>query len=549
MSDATSLSIPQAEVRPYKVEDLLALARAGRLRIPAFQRPPRWRSEHVVELFDSVAQGFPVGTLLFAQRSEPRATVTLGRFTVEAPERHDALVVVDGQQRVSALVGALLHPSPAPRGDTHAIWFDLENERFLRPTEQPAGTLVPLRVLGDSKATVHWLRTWALAEEREDLVERAIGVGKRIREFPLSCAVVPGDDEARLRRMFRRLNTSGVSMNEDDVFRALFGHDGATDIVAAAARVGGAGFGVPSVKDLRQCLLCVGGLEPREDSSKLQEEDVRALLPRTERAMAEALDFLAADAAIPRLELLPYRVPLRILARFFDLHPAPSDRARTLLKRWVWRGSLSRLFATSSETRVRSLQRSVEAGDPERDAQALLRQVGTYHVELDPLTETWSATHASSRMFAAALLARGPLRRADRQRALFEDGAPGEGEDDAAGGLSRAFVDVADRARGPLAGRLVAERRDDLLALPDGSEELLASHLVPEAARAALREVLRAGDEARRAEAAARFDAIRAPTLRAWVERFLSAQCEPDADDRVSIAALIRRVNAQETLP
>jgi hypothetical protein len=42
-----------------------------------------------------------------------------------------------------------------------------------------------------------------------------------------------------------------------------------------------------------------------------------------------------------------------------------------------------------------------------------------------------------------------------------------------------------------------------------------------------------------RTRAAARFDQLRAPVLRAWGERFLRAQCEPDGDDRVSIRALI----------
>jgi Protein of unknown function DUF262 len=534
-------SIPQAEVRPYKVEDLLVLAQQGRLRIPMFQRPPRWRSAHVVDLFDSIKQGFPVGTLLFALREEPATSITLGRFTVDAPATRDALVVVDGQQRVSALVGALLHPSETPRGDVHAIWYDLEKQQFFRPVKQPETTSVPVRVLGDSKATLRWLRGWSMSDEREDLVERALTVGKRIREFPLSCAVVPGDDEPRLRRMFQRLNTSGVAMSEDDVFRALFGHDGATNLAAAAVRVESVGFGAPNEKDVRQCLLCVGGFEPREDSSELREDELGALLPRTERAMAASLDFLARDAAIPRLELLPYRVPLRVLARFFDLHPAPSERARTLLKRWVWRGALSGLFATSSEARVRSLQKAVEAGSAEHTAQALLRQVGAFHVELDPLTETWFQKHASSRMLAAALLAHGPLRPEDRQGQLFQGEAPTEGDDDptAHETLGQYFRDVAGRARGPLAGRVFLESAASLPGLATASAAVLESHLIPEAARDALEDVLRAPDMDARTRAAARFDQLRAPVLRAWVERFLRAQCEPDGDDRVSIRALI----------
>lgn len=542
VTESPSLIIPQAEVRPYKVEDLLVLARVGRLRIPAFQRPPRWRSRHVIDLFDSIAQGFPVGTLLFAQRLEPSGTVTLGRFMVEAPERHDALVVVDGQQRVSALVGALLHPSSVPRGDVHAIWLDLESGAFLRPVKQPEITCVPLRVLGDTTATLRWMRSWALADERDDLVERAMSVGKRIREFPLSCAVVPGDDEPRLRRMFQRLNTTGVAMNEDDVFRALFGHNGTTDLSAAAARVAGAGLGTPSVKDIRQCLLCVGGYPPGEDSSRLREDDLHALLPRTERAMTAALEFLSTDAAIPQLELLPYRVPLRVLARFFDLHPTPSNRARTLLKRWVWRGTLSGLFATSSEARVRSLQKAVEPGEPERDAQALLEQAGAFHIELDPLAQKWFSTHASTRIFAAALLARGPLRPHDRQRQLFEDESPSEchGEDLAAEFLCSRFIDVADRSRGPLVGRVTLTRHEDLLALLDADDEVLESHLIPSGAREALRTILTATDSTARDAAVEQFDQLRAPAARSWTERFLRVLCEPEADDRVSVHALIR---------
>ena len=552
VSEVQNRTIPQSAVRPYKVEDLLTLAREGCLRIPAFQRPPRWRSEHVIDLFDSMVHGFPVGTLLFAQRKEPAAMVTLGRFTVDAPGMHDALVVVDGQQRVSALVGALLHPSEAPRGDIHAIWYDLEAQQFYRPQSTPELTCVPVRVLGDSKITLRWLRAWSLGDEREDLVERALTVGKRLREFPLSCAVVPGDDEARLRRMFQRLNTAGVAMREDDVFRALFGHDSATDLKAAAVRVASIGFGVPGEKDVRQCLLCVGGFEPREDSSRLNASDIHSLLPRTEQAMMAALAFLERDAAIPRLELLPYRVPLRVLARFFDVHPAPSDRARTLLKRWVWRGGLSGFFATSSEARVRALQKAVEPGSSdEQSAQALLRQVGPYHVELDPLSELWSPKNASSRMLAAALLAHHPLRPADQQRQLFEDEADSEGDEDLknAATLGQHFRDVAGRARSPLAGRVLLAPSTELTDLAAASAEVLDSHLISAAARDALAELLTSPDDKARAAAAERFDQLRAPPLRAWVERFLHAQCEPDADDRVSIRALISMQSGTKVAP
>jgi uncharacterized protein with ParB-like and HNH nuclease domain len=52
------------EARGFRVELLLQEAAGGRLRIPAFQRPLRWRARNVIEFLDSIRRGFPVGELL-----------------------------------------------------------------------------------------------------------------------------------------------------------------------------------------------------------------------------------------------------------------------------------------------------------------------------------------------------------------------------------------------------------------------------------------------------------------------------------------------------
>lgn len=532
---ASLTSSPLAEVRTYKVEDVLAMAREGRIRIPAFQRPPRWRSRHVIELFESVAQGFPIGTLLFATRDEPPAEIHFGHFAAIAPATRDALVVVDGQQRVSALVGAMLHPARSPRGDVHAIWLDLEAATFVHARGAAPDTWVPLRVLGDSTECLRWMRRWALAEEREDLVTRALDVGKRLREFQLSCAVVRGDDEVRLRRMFHRLNTGGVSMREDEVFAALFGHDPATNLDASSARLSALGFGEVTAEDVRQSLLCVAGLEQSEGASALDAERVRAVLPHAEQALGAALHFLAVDASIPDVGLLPYRLPLRVLARFFDRHPEPSERARTLLRRWLWRGTVAGLFNSSAEGRVRPLQRAVDDRAAEVVAQALLQQV---HDEpatrFDTRAETWAVQSARRDIVAVAMLARAPK---DPLGAVVS--IDDLRHDEPSGDARSLFLDVAQRPRGAIAGRVVLAAPGDIAALAEAPDAVLESQSIPVTARDALRAVVRATDEADRIAAAERFDELRAPTLDAWTEQFVRAQCEFGADDRVSIASLV----------
>lgn len=99
------------EARAFSVETLLQLVQDGKLRVPEFQRPQRWRSTHVLSLFDSVWRGFPIGEFLFSKGQAPQRLLRFGAVEVQAPEVPDAY---------------LLHPDLRPRGDIHAIWFDLD---------------------------------------------------------------------------------------------------------------------------------------------------------------------------------------------------------------------------------------------------------------------------------------------------------------------------------------------------------------------------------------------------------------------------------------
>lgn len=214
--DAMRLSQrPEAEARSV---EKLARVRNGQIRVPRFQRPFRWRSSHIIELFDSIYRGFPIGELLFARRDAPQETVKLGPLSIDAEPRSDALYVVDGQQRVVSLAGVLLHPVLLPRGDVHAIWFDLEACRFFRRTGGgPDPRWIPLRVVLDSKDLLRWLNVWPLRTERHDLVDRAIELGQAIREYEVPAYIVDGAEEQALRLIFNRKNSAGVSMKEHEI--------------------------------------------------------------------------------------------------------------------------------------------------------------------------------------------------------------------------------------------------------------------------------------------------------------------------------------------
>ena len=83
----------------------------GRLRLPAFQRDYRWQPGDVESLFDSVLKRYPIGNLLLWERPAEAARISIGPLILDVPTVPRAQWVVDGQQRITSLVGALAAPS------------------------------------------------------------------------------------------------------------------------------------------------------------------------------------------------------------------------------------------------------------------------------------------------------------------------------------------------------------------------------------------------------------------------------------------------------
>src|SRR5688500_10824816 len=87
-------------VTPHPVETLLTWVKSGEIAIPEIQRPFVWEAAKVRNLLDSLYRGYPIGYLI-AWRNP---TVRLKDGTSAAGKR----ILIDGQQRVTALMAALL---------------------------------------------------------------------------------------------------------------------------------------------------------------------------------------------------------------------------------------------------------------------------------------------------------------------------------------------------------------------------------------------------------------------------------------------------------
>lgn len=330
---------PQATA--LSIEELLDRVRRGDLRIPEFQRPLQWTAKDISDLLDSIYRGYPIGTLLFWKREAPAASIRLGPVTVDAPHTQQALWVVDGQQRLTSLAGVLLHP-PYGEGarDDFILYFDLQAEAFVRPTgkTRPEAHWLPMNAVIDSELLLGWLDRYPGRAGNPGHTRTAMRLGKAIREYQVPAYIVEADEEQTLRVIFGRLNSAGKPLKQADVFNALQGGaKGAqpSDLRELARSLEPLGFGTIDQECLLKAALAIKGLDITRRVERLlkEEQELGDALQETARAMRDVIVFLKRDAGIPHIELLPYKLPLALLARFFHLHPQPSPRSRELLAR------------------------------------------------------------------------------------------------------------------------------------------------------------------------------------------------------------------------
>ncbi len=88
----------------YSLSKLIEDIDMGEIGLPDIQRPFAWSSAKVRDLFDSMYKGFPVGYLLFWINALNGNHRQIG---VDTKQQAPRLLIVDGQQRLTALYAVL----------------------------------------------------------------------------------------------------------------------------------------------------------------------------------------------------------------------------------------------------------------------------------------------------------------------------------------------------------------------------------------------------------------------------------------------------------
>ncbi len=505
--------------------DVLGSIARGTLRIPRFQRPYVWRPDQMLDLFDSLERGYPVGSLLVWETNLSLPSLDrVGGIPVPGPQSGlPTAFVLDGHQRLSTLFGALMRPAEEIGEDGSGEWIwrifrelgdrpsresferDRRNQyRHWKKDGVPPAGLLPMRSVLRTLDFLTFARRFQdeaapkLGSRRADeMIDEAEQISQRIKSYRFAVISLQGGTLGQAVEVFSRLNSKGSAMTPQQMVSALTYDADAKDnlgdrISLILEGLGSQGFADLPSNTVFRAVLAVAGEEDVqtgrwESLANRTRDKLGDAVERTEAAIGLTVDFLQSEVGVPLARLVPYSIQVLLLTAFFDLCPDPSERQRIVLVRWFWSTSWSGFFASANTTQVKNYLAAMKGfayGGPEPDGG---------NEQARPFPDRFDMRSARIRTFLLWELQELPERRDPTGRAfnaldeLVKADTKAYRHIVASGTAGGNEQSPANRLIMPTAPGL-SVRRALLTLAPDARDDVLASHGIPPEAMSLLRD-------------------------------------------------------------
>ena len=230
---------------PSKVDDLVRGVRIGRIGLPDLQRPFVWADNKVRDLFDSMMKGYPIGYVMIWESPSDYETKKNVIGKNEKIHNEPKELVIDGQQRLTALVAAMygvvvkdknfsdkeIKISFNPLTREFAVWtpaYERDTEWISRISDvflaKEQNTIITLRrkFIKDANEGRAKKNLPELSEEEEITVENNINALLNLSDFSLPTLEIQYNaDEEAVADIFVRVKSGGQKLTENNFIQTL----------------------------------------------------------------------------------------------------------------------------------------------------------------------------------------------------------------------------------------------------------------------------------------------------------------------------------------
>jgi hypothetical protein len=374
------------EARNRTLPDWLTRIRTRQIKLPRFQRFEAWTHYTVTALLNTVLQELPAGAVLVLEVGDEEPFIS--RTVVGAPETGERVIehLLDGQQRLTALWRSLTDNYPdrsyfvrlEPDEETGAPYYVTSRARWMKdgqkyplklndPVELWKEKLVPVPLLRPDAEAEAAMTAWAMKAAGGDMnvvleiIQKINSLRALFAKFniPFLSLLATTPKETAL-NVFIQMNTSATPLSAYDIVVAQV--EAGTE-KSLHDLVGDLKADVPYVEEYvgaSDLMLAVSALlqgKVATQSNFLSKGFSAGLIENWEvikSGVKKAIDFLEQERILDA-KRLPTDVIVAPLAALWGLAPKGLDaegEARTLLRKYLWRGFFTDRYERTSATRA-----------------------------------------------------------------------------------------------------------------------------------------------------------------------------------------------------
>jgi len=350
---------PPPKADAERVSRLVERTNAGEIKIPKFQRGFVWKPADVLDLLESILQGYPIGSLLFWRTDQKLKSERdiQGFLLPPTPDKYPTNYVLDGQQRLTTIYAVLSYKGPAEAPQLFNVIYDLRKREF-RPRQPKDGRwCLPLNAMLDFPQFNAFQQQIASLDDGDTLNREAERVNETFREYQIPVVTLTDRSLDEVCPIFERINSTGTKLTVYDLMvAATFSEDFDLNEEVQALAVGfePSGFTIDGDSILRTLSAVRGKSVKKRAILALRDvprSELRDNLGATRKAMEKAVDFLRTEVGVVSSEFLPYEANLTVLSKVFSLRRDPlSPEQRGLLRSWFWMSSFGERYRGASDS-------------------------------------------------------------------------------------------------------------------------------------------------------------------------------------------------------
>ena len=331
----------------------------GTYAIPAFQRDYVWKKNQILDLFDSISKGYPIGSIILWKPKDfsipPVKDVISEKVTDDSKSEY---FILDGRQRITTFYGCVSDIKDKP--EDFRLYYDLDGDAFVYKNKRNQNkNIYAVSEIYDTFSLLGLLQNIMNGDLPEDKAKQYVNRLKEIntilQTYEIGEMIIENCTLDESSTVFSRINSKGTDISKMAMLQALTYKSRNSVLVSEEISeiseiLSEYGFGDIKSDDILNCCYIYIGHKFYENKVMefLMKEDLGEIFPPLKKDLKKAVEFLYGRCGVISYKLLPYSRQLTAIHSFFKTFEDPSEKQLYELEKWFFYTTYQQTFQNSS---------------------------------------------------------------------------------------------------------------------------------------------------------------------------------------------------------